>query len=49
MPEQYKLIYFDCRGRAEPARLIFHFAKQPYEDVRLEGHEFFNLKSSKFK
>eukprot|EP00435_Cladocopium_sp_Y103_P074145 s58_g47.t1 len=31
----YKLTYFDIRGLAENARIIFAAAKQPYEDVRL--------------
>ena len=31
----YKLIYFDIRGLAENARLIFAAAQVPYEDVRL--------------
>lgn len=30
----YKLTYFDIRGLAENARIIFAAAKQPYEDVR---------------
>ena len=31
----YKLTYFDARGVAENARIIFAAAKVPYEDVRL--------------
>ena len=33
---QYKLIYFNLRGRGEVARLIFAFAGQHYEDFRVE-------------
>ena len=31
----YKLTYFDIRGLAEPARIMFAVAQVPYEDVRL--------------
>jgi glutathione S-transferase len=35
----YKLYYFNGRGRAEIARLIFAAAGQQYEDIRLESDE----------
>ena len=34
MPE-YKLTYFDIKGLAEPIRLLFAYARVPYEDVRI--------------
>ena len=33
----YKLSYFDARGRAEVARLMFHVAGKEFEDERLRG------------
>ncbi|CAF1034213.1 unnamed protein product [Rotaria sp. Silwood1] len=35
----YKLYYFNGRGRAEVARLIFAAASQKYEDIRYERDE----------
>ena len=35
----YKLVYFNARGRAELARLIFHAAGQQFEDSRFEISE----------
>lgn len=32
----YKLIYFNFYGRGETARILFHLADVPYEDVRVE-------------
>ncbi|KAI6234778.1 hypothetical protein M3Y99_00767700 [Aphelenchoides fujianensis] len=36
----YKLNYFNGRGIAEPARLLFAFAGVPFEDVRYELPDF---------
>ncbi|OWA52271.1 putative Hematopoietic prostaglandin D synthase [Hypsibius exemplaris] len=36
MPADYRLIYFDGRGRAELIRLIFAAAFQKFEDVRID-------------
>jgi len=42
---EYKLVYFNGRGRAEPARLIFAYAGHHYTDQRIEGAEWPALKS----
>jgi glutathione S-transferase len=42
----YKLTYFNGRGRAEIARLIFAAAGVKYEDVRLQGDQWPTLKPS---
>jgi len=44
MVHQYKLIYFNGRGRAEPSRLIFAYAGVHYDDHRMEGAEWPTLK-----
>ena len=44
----YKLIYFNLRGRAELARLIFAQAGVEYDDHRIEREEWPELKSCKF-
>ncbi|EYC01084.1 hypothetical protein Y032_0110g150 [Ancylostoma ceylanicum] len=41
---QYKLTYFNGRGRAECARQLFALADQKYEDVRLTHEEFPKIK-----
>ncbi|XP_071830106.1 probable glutathione S-transferase 5 [Apostichopus japonicus] len=40
----YKLTYFDFRGAGETSRYIFAVAEQEYEDVRVQQHEWKNLK-----
>lgn len=44
---QYKLHYFNLRGRAELARLIFAQAGVEFEDVRFERSEWPSIKASK--
>uniref|UniRef100_A0A0M3HPS6 GST C-terminal domain-containing protein n=1 Tax=Ascaris lumbricoides TaxID=6252 RepID=A0A0M3HPS6_ASCLU len=46
---QYKLIYFNGRGRAETIRLLFAQAQVKYEDVRIEKDQWPTLKESKLK
>ena len=36
---EYKLYYFNARGRAELCRLILKYADVPFEDVRMEREE----------
>jgi glutathione S-transferase len=43
----YKLTYFPIRGLGEFIRLIFHYAKVPFEDNRISFEDWPNLKSSK--
>lgn len=45
---QYKLHYFNFRGRAELARLILKQAGVEFEDVRFERTEWPALKASEF-
>jgi glutathione S-transferase len=42
---QYKLYYFNGRGRAELIRYIFAAADQAYEDVRFEREQWPNYKA----
>ena len=46
--KNYKLVYFNLRGRAELSRLIFAQADVPFEDQRIERSEWPELKPSKF-
>jgi len=45
MVHQYKLVYFNGRGRAEPSRLIFAYAGVNYTDQRIEQAEWPGMKS----
>lgn len=40
----YKLYYFNSKGRAEHVRWIFAQAGVPYEDVRIDGAEWLEIK-----
>ncbi|GFN73807.1 glutathione s-transferase [Plakobranchus ocellatus] len=42
----YKVIYFNVRGRAEVTRLIFAYAGQKFEDKRIVREEWLKLKPS---
>ena len=44
----YKLYYFNMKGRAELARLILAYAGIEFEDVRYERDEWLQHKPSKF-
>jgi len=46
MVHQYKLTYFNGRGRGEAARLLFEYAGVKYEDNRVEGAAWAALKPS---
>ena len=48
MPADYKLIYFDGRGRAELIRLIFVAANQTFEDSRIDVTKWPELKVCKY-
>ena len=46
MPE-YKLVYFNYKGRAEMTRMIFAAAGVKYEDCRLTRQKYQELKASR--
>jgi len=46
MAPTYKLKYFNGRGRGEPIRLIFAYAKVPYEDVRVPREDWPKVKET---
>ena len=46
--QQYKLIYFNARGRGELSRLILHCAGVPFEDFRFEMKEWPAIKPSEY-
>ena len=43
--ETYKLIYFDLKARAEPARAMFFMTGQKFEDVRILFQDWGKLKT----
>ncbi len=45
---QYKLTYFNIRGRAEVARLLFAQGGVEYEDCRIKGDDWPSLKPSEY-
>ena len=42
---QYKLVYFNLKGRGEAIRILFEVANQQYDDHRVEFSEWASLKS----
>lgn len=42
---EYKLFYFNTRGRGEVSRLIFAAADQKYEDIRFEMNQWPEFKA----
>lgn len=44
----YKLTYFNSRGYAEVSRLILHYKRIPFDDIRINIDEWSYHKNSKF-
>jgi len=44
--KNFKLTYFNDRGRAELARIIFAYAGVDYEDIRVEREDWPGMKES---
>ncbi len=44
--KSFKLTYFNLRGRAELARIIFAYAGVEYEDSRIEKEDWPGMKES---
>ena len=47
MSEEYKLTYFDVRGRGEPIRMLLTLAGQKFDDVKVGHVEWPTMKPSK--
>ena len=47
MGKKFVLTYFDGRGRAEPIRMLFKYAKIDFEDKRIQMEKWGDLKAGK--
>ena len=47
MPE-FKLMYFNSRGRAEATRMLFELGGIDYEDFRIEQDEWMKYKEGEY-
>lgn len=48
MSSKYVLTYFNAKGRAETIRLVFAVAGVPFEDKRIQGQNWPELKPRKY-
>ena len=46
---QYKLTYFDVRGRAETIRMMLTMSGQKFNDVRIQLHDWPQHKPSEYR